>query len=214
MDGRPSLESIAMWLASQNTGYLEDILERRLRRLPTWGLPPLARDEDPADIFIDSCEWLREKGSTVIQLQEACKIVANRWSSQTEFRWQPEPLGELLYLCGRIGVQGAIDAIAKVLNRNDLVGLTLPGGEDLQLRALRSLCGLLVHSKLDERESYRSLLERALDNPQHLRMALSALVAFWPGAREGFLSRVKGSVDDADLTKKQLDRNVGLMQQP
>ncbi len=143
---RPTLPEIATGLAGLDVAKLEGLVERRLCREAVEALPKLARDEDPADILVDSHAWLREHDRSWDQLGQVCTVLAERWADAPAVRNRPEPLGELHYLCARVGALEARGAIARAVRREDLRGVLLPGGEDVQLRALRCLAGLLAQT--------------------------------------------------------------------
>jgi hypothetical protein len=211
---RPPLESLATELNQLAEGAVEKLTEDRLQRYPVPSLPALSRDEDPADILIASFHWLRDHGTEWKALQTACSRLSERWSGYEAqiLRKAPEPLGELHYLCARIGARGSVPGIAHVVGREDLRRVPLPGGEDLQLRALRSLTGLLVSGSEAEQKAHRPVLIRALDVPEHRLTGLTALVAFWPLERHAFLgSLASRKVPDLDVLEKQLDRALALM---
>lgn len=184
----------------------------RLRRYPTKGLPPLARDEDPADIFIDCFDRYPNKFAN---LRIACSIVADQWAYQDDemIKKNPESLGELLYLCDGAQAQKAIPAIAHVASRAGLASTILPGGEDVQTRALRALAGLLVNEPPQVRERYRNLFEIALDDPTHAPIGLTTLTAFWPEDRDEFIRRALEHKTDQNGEIAWLVKNLDLVLQ-
>lgn len=200
---RPSLEELASRLVELDMDRLESIVRARLLREPVAQLPPLSRDEDPADILIDLADWLRERERAWAQLDEACARVADMWAGLYQ-RWiPPEAMGELHYLCARIGAVDARHGIARVIRREDLRGILLPAGEDLQLRALRCLAGLLARIAREERNEFLPLYIEALAVPQHLPIALTALAAFDPDGRDRHLARAR------EAWPRQFERVIG-----
>jgi hypothetical protein len=210
---RPALGALADRLVEFDGESLENIVRARLLREPEEVLPRLGRDEDPADILVDLAEWLRERDYAWTQLSDASARLADGWADAYQVRTRPEPLGELHYLCARIGAAKARHGIARVIRREDLRGILLPAGEGLQLRALRCLAGLLAHVPRDEREEFLPLFTEALDVPQHLPIALTALVAFDPDGREGYVARIGESWPmHLEPVLDHLERNVALLQ--
>ena len=211
---RPALGELAARLVDFDMDErLENVVRARLFREPVEDLPRLGRDEDPADILVDLAEWVRERDYEWTPLSDACARLAETWADPNWVWTSPEPLGELHYLCARIGAVKARHGIARVIQRADLRGILLPGGEDLHLRALRSLAGLLAHVARDEREEFLPLFTEALDVPQHLPIALTALVAFDPDGRDEYVARIRESWPmHLEQVLDHLERNVALLQ--
>lgn len=209
---RPSLEELASLLVELDPDSLGVVVRARLLREPVEQLPPLGRDEDPADILIDLAEWLRERQRAWEPLAEACARVADMWAGIYQ-RWiPPEPIGELHYLCARIGAIEARHGIARVIRREDLRGILLPGGEGLQLRALRCMAGLLARVPRETRSEFLPLFIEALDVPQHLPIALTALAAFDPEGRERHFVRARDAWPlHFDQVIGRVERNVELL---
>ena len=210
---RQSLEETAKALLELNTDDLVRAMEMRFQRFPSPPLPPIARDEDPADILIDTFQWLKEsRGKDFDTLLKACETLIDQWSQLDDLILQryAEPLGEACYLCARIGATATVPSIAKVAARDALATTVLPGGEDLQNRALRSLAGLLTRLQAKERGDYRSTFEKALDSEHHAPIALASLSVFWPEERSKFIERankyenehVKWAIENLDLIEK------------
>jgi hypothetical protein len=83
----------------------------------------------------------------------------------------------------------------------------------LQLRALRCLAGLLARLTRGERDEFLPLFSEAVAVPQHLRLALTALVAFDPDRRDQYVERAgKSWAPQLDQLLGRLDRNVALLQ--
>jgi hypothetical protein len=215
MRERPPLKTVAVELATFGSDKLENVVERRVSRLPVTPLPPLHRDEDPSDILVDTYYWLDSNwGKTWDNLRHASSAVTRRWvdADAARIRMRPEPLGELLYLCARIGAVEAMPSIEKVIDRPDLDPVILPGGEDLKLRALRSLSGLLVHVSESHRALHRRVFEQRLQVRQHQLMALTGLLAFWPDDRERAFELLRRTgTTDIDSLSEQAQRNLRLL---
>lgn len=189
---RLSLEQIAQRIEVLSPQALHDLVERRVQNIRTDVLPGLSRDEDPTDIFVDCIE---EFPATAIRLASASTTVMNEWVTKTEEQVQDtaEAMGELLYLCARVGAKDAMPAISEFARRENLGNIKLENGEDIQLRALRSLGGLFYNATVEEREGDKDLFERALDTPTQERMlvGLNTLYIFWPDQRDSFIERAR-----------------------
>jgi hypothetical protein len=213
---RPTLEELASRFSELDSDRLELIVRVRLLGDSVRDeLPRLGRDEDRTDVLIDLAEWLRDRNREWMQLLEVCARLADAWagSEGSAVRDRPEPLGELHYLCARIGAVEARNGIARVVQREDLRGVLLPNGEDLQLRALRCLAGLLARVSGDEREEFLPLFSEAIAVPQHLPLALTALVAFDPERRDEYVERAGASWPlHLEQVLGRLERNVALLQ--
>jgi hypothetical protein len=209
---RPALVEIVERLTVLEPVALQAVVRRRLFRERVEPLPALARDEDPADILIDGDAWLRARNHLWTEIRQVCVTLAEQWADVPEVRTRPEPVGELHYLCARVGAFGARGAIARVAQREDLRGVLLPAGEGIQLRALRCLAGLLAQTNADEQRPFLPVFEQAIEVPQHLPTALTALVAFNPLDRQRYL-RVAASQAPlrVDELTEHLDRNVELL---
>ena len=211
---RLPLEALASHILDWKTEYLQRIVSARLAGSPVEELPRRGRDEDPADIFIDIAGWLREQKRPWPQLAEACARLAQEWAeiNATQVRVRPEPLGELHFLCARIGAVEAREGIARVVTRPDLRGILLQSGEGLQLRALRCLAGLLALVPPDERQRFLGLFIEALAVPNQLPAALTALLAFDPDQRLSHFERARSAwLDHFESVREKLDRNVELL---
>lgn len=214
IEPRPPLEALASRISVLKTEYLQRIVSARLAGSPVKELPQRGRDEDPADIFIDIAEWLREQKHPWPQLAEACTRLAKEWAEMnaTQVRVRPEQLGELHFLCARIGAVEAREGIARVVTRPDLRGILLQSGEGLQLRALRCLAGLLARVQPDERQRFLGLFIDALAVPNQLPAALTALLAFDPDQGQSHLERARFAwLDHFESVREKLDRNVELL---
>lgn len=191
MQYREPLGQVAGHLMKLSSKELMPLISMRLSRRAVPDFPSLARDEDPADILIDCFHWTKERGEKLGNLPEACAMLAERWANLDEATVDAtlEVLGELHYLCARIGATDAIPFIAKVAERDELATVTLPGGEDVQNRALRTLAGLLTLVPREQVSTYRSVFEKALDTEHHAVIGLSTLSVFWPEESAEFSQR-------------------------
>lgn len=212
---RPTLEELASRLSELSTERLERVVRARLLGASVGDeLPRLGRDEDPADVLIDLAEWLRDRDRAWTELLGVCALLADRWAGAevSAVRDRPEPLGELHYLCARIGAVGARNGIARVVRREDLRGVLLPAGEGLQLRALRCLAGLLARVSRGEREEFLPLFIEAIEVPQHLPLALTALLAFDPDNSDEYVAHAgKSWPRHLEQVFDRIDRNVELL---
>jgi len=213
---RPALEELASRFSELDSDRLERVVQARLVGGAVGDeLPRLGRDEDRADVLIDLAEWLRERDREWMQLLEVCARLADAWADAevNAVRDRPETLGELHYLCARVGAVEARKGIARVVRREDLRGVLLPAGEGLQLRALRCLAGLLARVSRGEREEFLPLFVEAIEVPQHLPLALTALVAFDPDNRDEYLAHAGNSWPrHLEQVRSRLERNVALLQ--
>jgi|GEM_PF-4257319 len=185
------LDEIAPALLVLNVSQLESILWRRIYRLPADPLPPITRDEDPTDVFVDSYHWLKDnRDEDFTDLSAACARLMRQMAvfDQEWLQTYPEALGELCYLCARIGALEAIPSIAIVAGADGFGLAILPDGEDLQNRALRSLAGLLIKTP-EDRDTYRTLFENALASEHHAAIGLATLSVFWPDEQATFVDR-------------------------
>jgi hypothetical protein len=159
------------------------LLRRRSTLLFGWG-----RDEDPCDVFVDAFEGRNGDWPLLLRV---CASLALEWGKSVESVAFPEGVGELHYLCARIGALDARPGIADTIVRVDFRGVLLPSGEGVQLRALRSLAGLLAISRAEEFARYIGLYEEALTTPQHLPISLVTLLAFRPRRRDMYVERAQ-----------------------
>jgi hypothetical protein len=184
---------------------LEALIDARLNgfRVPNGNqLPPPAQDEDPADIFVDLAEsdtaW-REAGRT------ASTQLLSRWVAEFE---RPDPdrveaLGELCYLVARIGNTGAMPQLEMLVTRKESTALLHPG-EDLRLRALRALVGLMGSGQ-GPFPQYRPVLTQSLADPKLALTALVGLIGVWPDEIDTFLRQLPGNFDHGELLQVGLD---------
>ena len=81
-------------------------------------LPPLTRDEDPADIFVDVvCRRAESELTDQIRNSSTFALTEHISASGPEVT----ALGDLLYLCGRIEATGAIKSIRSLLQAGALL---------------------------------------------------------------------------------------------
>lgn len=211
---RRSLEDVAGLLRRSGSEALGRIVADRLQGDRVEGLPLLARDEDPADVLVDAHELITRSSPEWSELKSACAELAHRWAgiAAVEIRERPTPLGELHYLCARIGAVEARGPIAFVADRPDLGGVALAGGEPLQGRSLRCLAGLLALVIHEDRQGFLEVFDRALEVPQNVAIALTALAAFDPEHRRDHERKARSRHPQATAEAlRHLERNVALL---
>jgi hypothetical protein len=184
---------------------LEILIDARLRDARgeyASQLPPPAHDEDPADIFVDLAEsdmaW-RES------LRTASTQLLSRWVGEFQ---QPDPvrvraLGELCYLVARIGNTAAMPQLEMLVSRKESTALLHPG-EDLRLRALRALVGLMG-SNAALAFQYRPVLTQSLADPKLALTALVGLIGVWPDETDTFLQQLPRNFDHGELLEVGID---------
>jgi hypothetical protein len=167
------------------------------------GLPPLSRDEDPADILVDLAEGdSRWRDSLRAAAAQLLSLWANDFDPGDSNR--VAALGELCYLAARIGSTEALEPLRILASRTDATGLVAPG-EHLRLRALRALVGLLGFAENVRANDYRETLLEALGEPPLALTALTGLVGLWPSEREDFLRRLPPNFEQGELIQIGLD---------
>jgi hypothetical protein len=168
-------------------------------------LPPPSGGEDPADLFVDLAEkdpdWKASLQAAVAALLSnwigpPTVEVGHRWDDSAKLR----ALGELCYLAARIGSVDAIDPLRILVEEEGATGLVAPG-EDLRLRALRALVGLLGDAPDSVAHKCRHALIAALAEPRLAVSALIGLIGLWPEEANDFLRRLPATAEDADLVK-------------
>lgn len=185
---------------------LELLLDARLRGARAEYvkiLPPPGRDEDLADIFVDLAES-----------DSAWRAALHDASTQLLSRWVPEfqpadanrvqALGELCYLAARIGNTSALPYLRTLVERKDATGLLHPG-EDLRLRALRALVGLLGAGGYLNPFDYRPVLTETLAEPRLTLTALVGLIGLWPAETNTFLQSLPRNFDYGELLEIGID---------
>ena len=78
-------------------------------------------------------------------------------------------------------------------------------GEDLRLRALRALVGLLGADSNIQVIEYRPVLTEALSEPRLALTALVGLIGLWPEDTETFLQNLPTNMDQGELLEIGLD---------
>ena len=126
--------------------------------------------------------------------------VAYRWDDAARLR----ALGELCYLAARIESVDAIDPLRILVEDESATGLVAPG-EDLRLRALRALVGLLGAAPDSTAYRCRHALIAALTAPRLAVSALIGLVGLWPGEADDFLRRLPPTAAGQDLLNIGID---------
>jgi hypothetical protein len=177
---------------------LAQAIETRLLGLRDDVFPPPSGGEDPADLFVD----LAEKDSdwkARLQVEVANLLFSwpgHGWDDSVRLR----ALGELCYLAARIGSVAAIDPIRMLVEDKRATGLVAPG-EDLRLRALRALVGLLGDAPAAAAIRCRPALMAALTEPRLAVTALIGLLGLWPNEADDFHRRFPATADGADLVQ-------------
>jgi hypothetical protein len=181
---------------------LPRLIWRRLCGEPTV-LPPMTRDEDPADVFVDAvvaADGRYEASDVAESLRHASSHALRRFGLHKDS--PVGPLGELIYLCGRIDAVQAIECLTALLQREDSrVNNEVQPGETLRQRALRSLVGLLAAERRSERQVDRSmqvtLLKRLQDVSGCEVLAATGLIGL-------------GHKVSRDLPRDQVDINLSV----
>ena len=175
---------------------LGDLIAGRLRGTRTI-LPAPTRDEDPGDIFVDLAErsevWRRELGTA------GAGLLA-RWVDDLSpsDAGQVAAVGELCYVMARIGSRAALDPLRRLVSDKRATGLVAPG-EDLRLRALRALVGLLAAEHPGDQRAYRDVLIDALGEPRLALTSATGLIGLWPEDRDTFLKMLPYNVEHSEL---------------
>lgn len=194
----PQLQSVskaAQALARYDVTDLADVIVRRLEGQLLPQLPGVGRDEEARSIFVELADFagtpeLHENlRGAVVQLID---IIAN----QSAFE-NPQIAGDVCFLCASLDAPRAIGPLARMVSRDDLTSVFLPDGEDLRLRALRTLVALLALHKPSQGGEYLiSVLEYTLGDPRYKILSLTALLGVWPEQREEFLKLAPLNPDD------------------
>ena len=175
---------------------LESLIEQRLTGARTI-LPGPVRDEDLADVFVDLAA---ESEQWRAALATPAATLLTRWAAN--FRTSSGPsvaaVGELCYLVARIGSTGSLDPLRKLAGDPRATGMVAPG-EDLQLRALRALVGLLGATPRLRATGDRDLLMAALAEPRLAVTAAAGLIGLWPEEREVFLRTLPDVLEWGEL---------------
>lgn len=184
--GRPDRVKQATELLGQcNVSELADLIVKRLEGHFIRDLPGPVRDEEPRAIFVE----IAKAGSNpqlAENLRRAVADLLRAMSSQELSRSQV--IGDVCYLCTALGASDAINPLATLVSRDDTALAHLKDCEDLRLRALRSLVGLLGwHQPSDPDPQLEHLFERLLHDPKYELLSLTALVGLWPERRIEFI---------------------------
>src|SRR5688500_14858048 len=117
----PRLNQVLERLSRLNVPQMREMLRSRLIKDPVEDIPQLGREEDPTDVLVATYKMAiaEHREDELYSLPLACKSLAEEWSDSPRavLMRNPEPLGELLYLCARIGAQDAADSVARVAGR-------------------------------------------------------------------------------------------------
>ena len=166
---------------------------------------PLHRDEEPVDIFVDLAD-LDETWRNQLRVAVA-KLLAEESTLKSQEPAQINLVGELCYLAARIGCTDARHSLQSLVTNESATGL-LNDVEDLRLRALRALVGLLgafaqtssptirdspespTYRIPQEWAPFRDALISALKEPRLAVVALTGLIGLWPREKEAFLQMV------------------------
>jgi hypothetical protein len=181
---------------------LDELIRVRLNGDVTF-LPALTNDEDPADVFVDlaaqSDVWRTALAATAARVLE-------QWVS--DFRpgnaERSAAVGELCYLAARIGSIASMEPLAQLVNNRNATDLVAPG-EDLRLRALRALIGLLGNAPYADASRHRRLLEETLTEPRLALVSATGLIGVWPDERESVLRSLPDQVERGDLLDVAID---------
>jgi hypothetical protein len=197
---------------------LIDLIRARLI-FGTSGLPALHHDEAPVDIFVDLADlyedWRRELLRAVPELLSKEIEFITREPAQTYL------LAELCYLAARIGCLDARDMLRALVADERATGL-ISETEDLRLRALRSLVGLLgayarnsapaiyekeskIYRVPEEWVRYRATMFYALSDPKLAVMALTGLIGLWPRERAFFLRSTTAEIQGGEYLEIALN---------
>jgi hypothetical protein len=181
-----SVIEAARVLAGCDVSHLASLIVRRLEGGIIAELPGVVRDEEPRSVFI---ELAAVNPQLCESLQRAVVQLLDHIASQSVFE-KPNVAGEICCLCTLLDASRGIDPLAKLVSRDDTALALLPDGEDLRLRALRSLVGLLGDRHATQPEaSLATVFEHLLGDPKCGLLSLTALVGLWPERRSEFVRR-------------------------
>ena len=175
---------------------LMNLIKWRLTGVPTV-LPPLHRDEEPVDVFVDLAE-LDPRWRDDLQTAVAKLLATEVANVGLEDPSRSHLLGELCYLAARIGSEEALDSLRSLVASERATGLIGPG-EDLRLRALRAFVGLLGTAGRMQTNDDRNVLTAALAEPRLAMVALAGLIGLWPDEAETFLRVVSADIQYGEL---------------
>jgi hypothetical protein len=102
----------------------------------------------------------------------------------------PRIVGEICSLSAVLDAEQAIKPLIVLVANTDLSNVRLSDDEDLRLRALRSLVGLLgAHRSVEDAGELQTVLESLLGDKRYELLALAALVGLSPERRSELLAR-------------------------
>jgi hypothetical protein len=183
-------------LANYRENELACVIIRRLGGEAVEQLPPVARDEQPRSIFI---EIARSKPKLRETLRTAL-VHLLRHAADREIE-DPLIVGEICSLSAVLDAEQAVKPLIVLVASSDLSNVRLSEDEDLRLRALRSLVGLLgAHRSLEDAGELERVLESLLGDKRYELLALAALVGLCPERRSELLGRAAVTdVSELDL---------------
>jgi hypothetical protein len=186
----------AEFLANYEENELACIIVRRLGGEAVEQLPPMARDEEPRSIFIEIARFKPKLRETL----RAALVHLLRRAADREIE-DPLIVGEICSLSAVLDAEQAIKPLIVLVASSDLSSVRLSDDEDLRLRALRSLVGLLgAHRSVEEAEELKTVLESLLGDKRYELLALAALVGLSPERRSELLGRAAiADVSELDL---------------
>jgi len=165
-------------------------------------LPALSRDEEPADIFVDLVEH-NPQSSLASLLRQACQILLTEMAGRPHLTYSSQT-GELCYLAARIGSLESVPALRTLVEHHEAPLAMVQTGENLRVRALRCLVGLLGSAPAS-RDEFQGFFERFLTEPGCELVALTGLLGLWPESRSEILSRLPAGFHlDETLLKASL----------
>ena len=175
----PRMAQALAFLSELEPKRFPEVVLARIRGTGDLPLPRLARDEKPVDIFVD----VAERGSTphvADSLRAASATLLGEFVGGDLVSHAPV-VSELCYLAARIGSFQALDALRILAQREDAAMPTPTPGEDLRLRALRCLVGLLGSApRLPDPERFKAVLEQCAQSPNYKLIAMTGLIGMWP----------------------------------
>jgi hypothetical protein len=183
----PRLAQARAFLSPLDPEQVAGVIAARIRESEGLPLPRLSRDERPVDIFVDIVEYGGDEALSTHLREAGARLLARMVEDSAGRNLLPNvaSLSELCYLSARIGALDALESLRALSSREDAAVPTPASGEDLRLRALRCMVGLLgSHPDRSDRDRYREVLERCLDVPGYELIALTGLVGLWPGYKE------------------------------
>lgn len=183
-------------LANFEENELACVIVRRLGGKAVEQLPPMARDEEPRSIFIEIARFQPK-------LRETLRGALVQLLRQAAYREIEDPLivGEICTLSAVLDAEQAMCPLVVLISNGDLSNVRLSDHEDLRLRALRSLVGLLgAHRSVEDAGELRTAMESLLGDKRYELLALAALVGLWPERRPELLGRAAlTDVSELDL---------------